>query len=274
MPLDDAPFMLPPVRAPESAMVPGMAAPQPPGTPPSVNLRSMADTSLSLGVAVQEPVRWTYDFDAAGNARATFPGQAILVSGLGALTIGQAPQNTLTFRPGASAGVAASIATSGNGGLQLATAAVGIGAPPQNALIVTPGAAGANPVTIAGTGAGGITLAANVAVTGGGGLTVNAAMTVGGSLTTTGAVMTVGGATNNALQILPGNAPGNDIILFSTGTGNLNMGINTIFQSVGFNGSTPLGKPTVTGSRGGNAALASLLTALKNTGLLTDNSVA
>ena len=43
---------------------------------------------------------------------------------------------------------------------------------------------------------------------------------------------------------------------------------------VGFYGSTPVAKPTVTGSRGGNAALASLLTALANLGLITDSTTA
>jgi hypothetical protein len=41
---------------------------------------------------------------------------------------------------------------------------------------------------------------------------------------------------------------------------------------LGFFGATPIAKPTVTGSRGGNAALASLLTTLANQGLLTDSS--
>jgi hypothetical protein len=40
----------------------------------------------------------------------------------------------------------------------------------------------------------------------------------------------------------------------------------------GFNGSSPLTKPTVSGSRAGNAALASLLTALANYGLITDST--
>ena len=40
----------------------------------------------------------------------------------------------------------------------------------------------------------------------------------------------------------------------------------------GFFGANPVVKPTVTGSRGGNAALASLLTALANLGLITDSS--
>jgi hypothetical protein len=41
---------------------------------------------------------------------------------------------------------------------------------------------------------------------------------------------------------------------------------------VGFQGTAPIVKPTVTGSRGGNAALASLLTALANYGLVVDSS--
>lgn len=48
------------------------------------------------------------------------------------------------------------------------------------------------------------------------------------------------------------------------------FGVNT----VGFCGTTPVSKPTVTGSRGGNAALASLLTALASTGLITDSTTA
>jgi Concanavalin A-like lectin/glucanases superfamily len=43
---------------------------------------------------------------------------------------------------------------------------------------------------------------------------------------------------------------------------------------VGFQGTAPIAKPTVTGSRGGNAALASLLTELANYGLITDSSTA
>jgi prepilin-type processing-associated H-X9-DG protein len=41
---------------------------------------------------------------------------------------------------------------------------------------------------------------------------------------------------------------------------------------VGFHNSTPIAKPTVSGSRGGNAALASLLTTLANYGLITDST--
>lgn len=42
--------------------------------------------------------------------------------------------------------------------------------------------------------------------------------------------------------------------------------------SIGVNGATPPGKPTVTGSKAGNAALASLLSALASYGLVTDSS--
>ena len=44
--------------------------------------------------------------------------------------------------------------------------------------------------------------------------------------------------------------------------------------NVGFFGSTPAAKPTVTGSRGGNAALSSLISALAALGLIADNTAA
>lgn len=46
------------------------------------------------------------------------------------------------------------------------------------------------------------------------------------------------------------------------------------FQTVGFNNTPPVAKPTVTGAKGGNAALGSLLTALASYGLVTDSSTA
>ncbi len=50
--------------------------------------------------------------------------------------------------------------------------------------------------------------------------------------------------------------------------------IATATQKIGFFGATTVVKPTVTGSRGGNAALASLLTQLAALGLVTDSSSA
>lgn len=47
-----------------------------------------------------------------------------------------------------------------------------------------------------------------------------------------------------------------------------------IVGNIGFYNTAPAAKPTVTGSRGGNAALASLLTALANLGLITDSTTA
>ena len=49
-------------------------------------------------------------------------------------------------------------------------------------------------------------------------------------------------------------------------------GKTQIHGQVGFQGTSPIAKPTVTGSKGGNAALASLLTALANYGLITDST--
>ena len=54
----------------------------------------------------------------------------------------------------------------------------------------------------------------------------------------------------------------------STATGPMNL------AGVGFNGTAAIAKPTVTGSRDANAALASLLTALASYGLLIDSTTA
>lgn len=45
-------------------------------------------------------------------------------------------------------------------------------------------------------------------------------------------------------------------------------------EKLSFHGAAPITKPAVAGSRGGNAALAALLTALANLGLITDNTTA
>ena len=65
--------------------------------------------------------------------------------------------------------------------------------------------------------------------------------------------------------------------LFHNGTlnthGNTQVNGNlAITGNIGFYNTAPAAKPTVTGSRGGNAALASLLTALAGLGLITDSS--
>lgn len=59
---------------------------------------------------------------------------------------------------------------------------------------------------------------------------------------------------------------------FGTGTGT-KFGTNAA-QKIGFFNATPIARPTVTGSRGGNAALASLLTQLANLGLVNDDTTA
>jgi len=48
----------------------------------------------------------------------------------------------------------------------------------------------------------------------------------------------------------------------------------SVVGNVGFFGAAAAAKPAITGSRGGNAALASLLTALAGLGLITDNTTA
>lgn len=61
-------------------------------------------------------------------------------------------------------------------------------------------------------------------------------------------------------------------IEFATGTGS-KLGTTTS-QKLAFWGATPIARPTVTGSRGGNAAVANLLTQLAAAGLITDSTTA
>ena len=69
-------------------------------------------------------------------------------------------------------------------------------------------------------------------------------------------------------------ATGDLRILRLAGSGSLNLGngIGAKLWTPGFNGTAPTAKPTVTGSRGGNVALQSLLTALNSMGLITDST--
>lgn len=62
----------------------------------------------------------------------------------------------------------------------------------------------------------------------------------------------------------------------SAGTGifNLRSGGAFFAGNIGFFNSAPAAKPTITGSRGGNAALASLLTGLASLGLITNSTTA
>lgn len=73
----------------------------------------------------------------------------------------------------------------------------------------------------------------------------------------------------------PGGASGVDTSLERSAAGTLRVnGALTITTNVGFYNTAPVAKPAVTGSRGGNAALASLLTALASQGLVTNSSTA
>lgn len=75
-----------------------------------------------------------------------------------------------------------------------------------------------------------------------------------------------------------GTAFGNTYISYASATSRWGLVVDGTTMlaasstTLGFFGSTPIAKPTVTGSRGGNAALQSLLTALANYGLITDST--
>lgn len=73
-------------------------------------------------------------------------------------------------------------------------------------------------------------------------------------------------ATTKAINIGTGGAAGS--------TTNITFGTSTTTNLRFFGSANTSGKPTVSGSRGGNAALASFLTAMSNLGLITDSTTA
>lgn len=91
-----------------------------------------------------------------------------------------------------------------------------------------------------------------------------------------------GSATTDPVQIYPlGSDTNIDLVAKAKGSGSVKLqdgSGNTIFEvnstGVGVNGATPAAKPTITGSRGSNAALANLLTALATRGDITDSTTA
>lgn len=87
-----------------------------------------------------------------------------------------------------------------------------------------------------------------------------------------------GGGANGSFIELGGPDLGDNSISINLGpTAPVPSIVTTLTGGVvlmGFNGATPTAKPTITGSRGGNAALASLLSALDTLGLVVDSTTA
>jgi hypothetical protein len=85
-----------------------------------------------------------------------------------------------------------------------------------------------------------------------------------------------GSATQNFVDLTTDQTAGGNKTLSGYTTiqgGQVNQGFR-FFGTVGFFGDINVGRQTVTGAKGGNAALASLITALATLGLITDNTTA
>jgi hypothetical protein len=110
------------------------------------------------------------------------------------------------------------------------------------------------------------------------GFSVTQALLRGANALLSESSLLLGANVSNVSEIKAGNNTSNanlDLVAKGTGgvrlkDGNGNTKIIATDVGVGFQGSSPLAKPSVSGSRGGNAALASLLTALASYGLITD----
>jgi hypothetical protein len=102
-------------------------------------------------------------------------------------------------------------------------------------------------------------------------VTVNTVNGTGAPLTWT--VTHAGGVTGSTFAtaaFLGGTGSG--ITFNLTWTATTGLSLNPTGQHIGFNGTAPVAKPTVTGSKGANAALTSLMTALSSLGLVTDST--
>ena len=91
-----------------------------------------------------------------------------------------------------------------------------------------------------------------------------------GSTTGNGVLMTVDGSdTNNAIVF---QSKGTGQVQLRSGDDTTKFAVNN--TGIAFYGGTPAAKPTISGSRGANAALADLLTELATLGLITDSTSA
>ncbi len=93
-----------------------------------------------------------------------------------------------------------------------------------------------------------------------------------GAGTASQGIFLTGATTGDLLKLV-----NSSVIQFSVGANGdllVNGALNHDGSTAGFYGTAPVTKRTVSGSRGGNAALASLITALAQLGLLTDTSTA
>ena len=117
-------------------------------------------------------------------------------------------------------------------------------------------------------------ISANQIVGGAGGRTFVASATAGGlAMANDGQVKWTADTNAGGGTIDTGLARDSAGVLKTT-NGSSGNGALKVTGNVGFYNASPAAKPTVTGSRGGNAALASLLTALAGLGLLTDSTTA
>ena len=80
------------------------------------------------------------------------------------------------------------------------------------------------------------------------------------------------GSAGNILAIAATSVPTDQVTISAVAPGIKIASALQMTGVVGFNGTAPIAKPTVSGAKGSNAALASLLTALASYGLVTDSS--
>ena len=168
----------------------------------------------------------------------SLPVERMRITDAGAIQIGTpGTGSSLTITPGVAATDPVTLITSGVAPFQ-------IGGGTQNAMMFVPGSGAPNPANLITTGTGPFQISGPSYVTVGSGGTNQMLLTPGATITTPAGI-----SSSNAVGL-------------------------RFTSIVGFNSAAPVAKPTVTGSRGGNAAVLSILAALSSYGLVTDSTTA
>jgi hypothetical protein len=267
--------MLPRPGEPESALLPGMAAPAsqslaegllfPSGT-------SMPDSSQPQPVALQTPGTWVYDFDPAnGSARATFNGEVSFTSG-GSATAGVTTFNT---RSGAVTLTTADITAAGGapasnptlaGVPNAPTAAPGTNTTQIATTMFVQAALGAQTLVSSFNGrSGAITLSTSDVTSAGGAPAANAALT--GTPT---APTAIAGTTTGQLattQFVANAIAGGTVVSWNGRTGAVTLSLSDISTA----GGAPLASPNFTGvATGVTATAGTASTQLATTAFVTN----
>lgn len=269
----------PPVPAPESNLIPGMAAPEP-GLAAQLagsttgGFPNIPDSSGPGLVALQEPGSWVYDFDpASGIGRATFNGNVRFTSG-GSATAGVTSFNTRTGDvtlsladvTGAGGAPLASPAMTGTPTVPTAAPGTATTQAASTAFVGAAIAANAGVVTFNGRG-GAVTLTASDVVSAGGAPTVSPAFT--GSPTAPSPIVSDNSSAIATTAYVNNYAAQNLVLSFNGRRGAVTLSLSDITSA----GGAPITSPTFLGTPAAPTAAPGTSTTQLATTAFVENAV-